>query len=274
MEQEITEDTMLAEELEEVVEVEEQPESGKEAKTEDLDTAITEGEAEEPTYNQEQWGGLLRDKQNETTARQQAQAEAAAHKALNEQLKQQLAEQSAPKEPQLSEDEAAEPVTRAELLNFGKSIAENIGKQLESQKATEKTQDIKQQQQTDAKNLQQTHTVKAKGPGLDAAAVLNEGTAYLQQNNPEMLKAAMKSPNFASQLYDLCLTFVPEIRKRNELRQKTLLAAQLNLNPKPPGGGVGGGGAPGGDSDDVLFGIIDGTISETDVDKMFAQDGT
>jgi hypothetical protein len=240
----------------------------------DIEAAVKDAEKPEPKYTEEQWSGLLRDKQAATSARQQAQADAAALRAQNELLLKQLEEKSSKAaEPELSEEQLNEPVNRAELMSFGKKMTENIAGLIENSKHADATSNLKSSQQADALKLNQTHTVKNKGVGLDAKTVLNEGTPYLQINHTKLYEAALNSPDAASKLYQLCVSFVPTIQKRHQARQHALLAAKLDESDTLPAGGGGGGGGAGGvpDGTDVLEAMMYGDVPEPEQDKIMGR---
>jgi len=207
----------------------------------------------------------LRDKQTAETNRQAAQVEAATVRETNEQLRRELAEARKPKETELSEEDALEPVTRGELHSFGKNLVSNVTKAISTQRETDQAKSLKQQQARDAQSLIKTHTVKSVGQGLDAETVINEGAAYLQTHHPSLYKAAMESPNCASELYKLCTTFVPEIIKRVAAKNNAKLANKLDESGQTPPSGAS---PPSTEGDSLLEGIIDGSVTEADCDKL------
>lgn len=223
-------------------------------------------DAEEKTYTQDQFSGLLRDKQASDSARQTAQADAAAVRAQNEELRRQVEDAKKPQETELSEEEANEAPTRAEMRAFGKQIVTEVVKAVKTDEEKTKVTSLKQKQAEDAQALVKSHTVKAKGQGLDAQTVIDQGAAYLQVHHPQLYKAARASPNAASELYRLAITFVPEIRAKEELRRNTELASKLNLEGDnlPPGGGGSGGGS----EDGLLMKMLSGELTESEVEAM------
>jgi hypothetical protein len=249
----------------------------EQVETEEQDAEVSESEARdgaiedagEKTYSQEQFSGLLNAKQEETAARQNAQAEAATLRENNEQLQRQLEEANKPKETELSEEEAGEMVTMGELHNFGKKLADNLTSAIKTQQDADKEATLKQKRSQNAQDLAKTHTVKAMGEGLDAQTVINEGVGYLQANHPTLYRAALASPNCASELYKLCTTFVPEIIKRAAAKKNAILANKLDQsgNPSLPSGS-----APTSEGTDFLESLIDGSISEADVENMVLEE--
>lgn len=237
--------------------------------SEATDAAIKE--AEPKTYTEEQWNGLMKDKQTEVKTRQTAAAEAAAAREANEQLRRELAEAQKPKEIELSEEDALEPVTRGEMVKRDKALVESITKAISTQRKTDRATTLSQQRAQDVENLKKTHTVKTMGLGLDAQTVVDEGAAYLQANHPTLFKAAMESPNAASELYKLCTTFVPDIIKRVATRNNAKLATKLDESGETPPSGSS---PPAAEGESLLEAILDGTVSEADVDGMVLGDET
>lgn len=233
--------------------------SNKEA----VDGAIED--AEPKTYSEEQFGGLLRDKQVAESNRQAAQADAAAAKEANEQLHRELVEAQRPQETELSEEDALEPITRGELVRSNKALVENITKVFSEQRKTDRAETLQQQRAQDVVNLKKTHTVKNMGQGLDARSVVDEGALYLRTNHPALFKAAMESPNAASELYKLSIAFVPEITKRAATKNNSVLATKLDESGETPPSGS----APAASEEEgLLEGILDGSVSEADLDAM------
>ncbi len=251
--------------------LEEQPEGtespdktdGTVSEQEAVDEAIKD--AEPKTYTEEQFSGLLRDKQLAESTRQQAVAEAAAAREFSEQLRRDLEEARKPKETELSEEDALEGVTRGELHQFGKNLVENVTKAISRQRETDKAATLKERRAQDATNLKKTHNVKTMGQGLDAQTVIDEGASYLQMNHPTLFKAAMEGPNAASELYKLCTTFVPDIIKRVAVRNNAHLAIKLDESDGTPPSGSSPSATPG---ESLLEGILLGSVTEADCNKM------
>lgn len=224
---------------------------------------------EEKTYTQEQFSGLLRDKQTSDVARQEAQAEAAAARQANEELQRRVEQAEKPKETELDEETADEPVLQRDLHAFGKKLVETITKAVGDQ--TQKTQsaNLKKEQAQNARNLLKTQTVKVAGSGLDAMSVISEGTAYLRQHYPKLLEAAVGESDGAEQIYNLSIALVPDIKKRADLKRNSSLARQLDDagNPLPPGSGGGGGS----EEEAILMSIVDGSMPEGEVDKLMGR---
>lgn len=258
---------------------EEQKNLEEQESTDELDTEVSDKEAtddaikdaEPKTYSEEQFGGLLRDKQTAETNRQVAVAEAAVAREANEQLRRELEEAQKPQETELSEEEAREEVTRGELIKRDKALVESITKAISTQRETDKSTTLKERRAQDVENLKKTHTVKTMGQGLDAQTVVDEGGLYLQTHHPTLFKAAMESPNAASELYKLCTTFVPDIVKRVAAKNNAKLATKLDESGETPPSGSS---PPATEGESLLQGILDGSVSEADVDKMILGDET
>lgn len=228
-----------------------------------VDGAIEDAEGK--TYSEDQFSGLLRDKQIAESNRQAAQAEAAAAKEANEQLHRELEEARKPKDTELSEEDALEPVTRGEMAKRDKALVENITKAVSTQRETDRAATLAQQRAQDVENLKKTHTIKSMGQGLDAQSVVDEGALYLRTHHPTLFKAAMESPNAATELYKLAITFVPDIVKRVAVKNNAKLAAQLDDSG---GTSPSGSGPSKTEGEGLLESLLDGSITEADVDKM------
>lgn len=241
---------------------------------------------EEPTKDAEpnveetpQFKGLLRDRQADRAALSQTNAELAATKQENERLQRQVADSSKPKDdlPQLSEDEAAEGVTRGEFVKtlhntlaaHGKKLVEDVTKVIDSRETKTKQVNLKKNQSADAQTLMRTCTAKTKGLTLDAKTVVDEAITYLSANDPEYLEFLAKQPDFASRVYRIATgePLVPSVGQRVTLRRNTLLAKKLDQG----GDDVPGGGTPSGDDLSVFETIMSSgdEMSDESLDKMY-----
>jgi len=243
-----------------------------EANAEAVDDAIKEAEAVDAKYTEAQFSGLLRDKQAETQARQMAQAELAQAKADAEALKRQLDEAKNASD-ELSEEEAYEAVTKGELKSLEKNLTKTVADLIKKTREADKMESVKAKQAESAISLQKTHTAATKGEGLDAKTVVDAAWAWLSENDKPMLEAMRNSANVAQRLYDFGVAFVPEIKTRYQTRQNALLAKKLDQSPQTPPGG-GGVNASKGDSDDVLLSIMDGSLPDTELEKMIMEGGS
>lgn len=223
-------------------------------------------EAEPKTFTQEQFSGLLRDKQAGELAHSQTRADLAASRLREEELRQQA---EVKPDVELSEEEAAEPVNRGELHNFRRNLVDEITKSVSKKTEKDKVDNINQQKAEDATSLVKSHTVKSKGQGLDARTVIDEGAPYLAIHHKTQYEAAMRSSNCASELYNLSIALVPEIRARAETRRNLLLAKKLDESGDTPPSG--GGSAPTGGDESILMSILDGSMPESELDKLMGR---
>lgn len=239
----------------EIVEVENQEEP-------EVQETPEEKPEESKTVPQEQFSGLLREKRAEASARQQAQADAAATRETNEQLRKELEEAKKPQPTELSEEDAAEPITRGEDLRNRNKLIKDIGDMVATKIEQGRATTLVERRSANAQALTKTHTVEAMGEGLDANTVVNEGAAWLQANKPHLFKAAIQGGDSASELYDLAITYVPEIKKRFQAHQNAILANKLDTSSDTPPSG----GGPAGEAADLLHTLM--TSSPAEIEKL------
>ena len=197
-------------------------------------------EAEPKIEDSPQFKGLLRDRQADRVALAETNARLAAETQERERLQRQIEDgKKTPDDfPELSEEEAREPVNMGELHNIlrstsaklGKNIVENVTKILDVRETKASKASLQKQQSADAKALMQTHTAETKGQALDAKTVVDETHSFLLANQPELAEFLAKQPNFASLLYKLGTgeALVPAVGQRVSLRRNTILAKQLD----------------------------------------------
>lgn len=238
------------------------------ATEEELNEVIAE---EEKTHTKTQFDGLLRDKQSEILARQEAQADAAAAKQQAEDLRVQLEAKNETK-GELSEDESEDIVTRGQLQKSLDKMVKDITMTLEKKTSQKEIVDLQKDQRKDVQALMKSHSVAKMGEGLDASTIVNEAGAWLRANKPDLFEAAKNSPDFATEIYNLGVAYVPSIKAKVLTRNKEQLLEELKNPEKPPGGG--GGDSPEGSIDDICLDIMYGTGTMTDdkeVDKVMGR---
>lgn len=235
-------------------------------------------DAEPKVEDSPEFKGLLRDRQSDRATLSHINAENAAYKQEVERLRRQVADTQRPtdEEPELSEDEASEGVTRGEFrktlrATLGKSntaLITEVTKLIDSRDARTSQVNLKKNQAADAQTLMRTHTAKTKGATLDAKTVVDETIAFMSVNQPELLEFLTKQPDYASLIYKIGTgePLVPTLGQRVTLRRNTLLAQQLDDKDKD----LPGGGAPSGDDLSVFEAILSSDVEMTDetLDKM------
>lgn len=230
-------------------------------------------EAEPKVEESQEFKGLLRDAQADRAALSHANAENAAYKQEIERLQNAAADAKKATDSTLTEEEAAEEVNRgqlhATLAAHNKGIVAEITKLLDARETRTTQANLKKNQAADAQALKRTHTVETRGLSLDAKTVVEETIAFLSVNNPELLEALSRQPDYASLVYKIGSgeALVPMVGKRVKLRNNTLLAQQLDDKNKD----VPGGGAPSGDDLGVFEAIMSSGEEMTDdnLDKLY-----
>jgi len=198
----------------------------EEVKTEQL-TGDEEGT--EKIYTKKEWKGLLGDKQNETRARQDAQAEAA-------NLRIQIAELRATKASTVEED-TGDPEDVATLAAVNKKLA-NLEKKLLGMYTKEKDEQstVKRTKliEKSFKAATDKYTEEKAGKGLTFDEV-NEGTKRMIEKNKVYRDLILSDENPGEKAYEVGL-LDPIIAKRHETYKKVLpekgVASKEGLEPK------------------------------------------
>jgi hypothetical protein len=196
----------------------------EEVKKEEIkETLIEEQTPEEIVYTEREWKGLLGDKQNETRARQEAQAEAA-------NLRIQIAELKAQKASTVeddtgdSEDVATFAAVNKKLANLEKKLVGMYTKEKEDQITAAKTKLINES----FEKAKEKYTEEKTGKGLSFDEV-NEGTARMITKNKIYRDLILNDENPAEKAYEIGLQD-PIIAKRLETYKKTL--PEKHITPK------------------------------------------
>jgi len=181
---------------------------------ETIETVIEE--PKEKTYSEKEWKGLLNDKQSETRARQEAQAEAA-------NLRIHIAELKAQKTSTVEED-TGDPEDVATIAKLKKEIAkakqELLGmytKEKEEQTTAARTKKINESYEKAISK----YTEEKAGKGLSFDEVVKEGTARMIAKNRVYQDLIVNDPDPAEKAYEIGLQD-PIIAKRLETYKKTL----------------------------------------------------
>jgi hypothetical protein len=196
----------------------------EEVKKEEIkETLIEEQTPEEIVYTEREWKGLLGDKQNETRARQEAQAEAA-------NLRIQIAELKAQKASTVeddtgdSEDVATLVAVNKKLANLEKKLVGMYTKEKEDQITAAKTKLINES----FEKAKEKYTEEKAGKGLSFDEV-NEGTARMITKNKIYRDLILNDENPGKKAYEIGLQD-PIIAKRLETYKKTL--PEKHITPK------------------------------------------
>jgi len=181
----------------------------------------------EKSYSEKEWKGLLGDKQNETRARQEAQAEAVIYKTQLADLQAQLAKKEAvdTRDP---EDVVTVAMLKKEIADlkslYTKTETEKEAKQTkaEQEKAKAKREKLLEKSLKDAR---EKYTKEKVGKGLSFDEV-SEGTTRMVEKNKVYGELIFNDSDPAEKAYEVGL-LDPVIAKRYETYKKT-------LPPEPP----------------------------------------
>ena len=169
------------------------------------------------TYTEEQFKGLLADKQAEVKKRQQLEQQLAEVKAEKEQGKPQP---SGEKEGGSEDDK---PMT---VGRFKKMMAEEKKAQTEADFALR-----------DARSREAAlteYTAESKGEGLDFETVITEGAKSLTEGD---LLAIRKAKEPAKEKYRRCVMLTPELNERAEAFRNSGLLEKIKLTGRVPATG-------------------------------------
>ena len=171
----------------------------------------------EKSYSEKEWKGLLGDKQNETRARQEAQAEAA-------NLKTQIAELQAKMDQKTSTDigDPEDVVTVAMLRKERDELKKELLGMYTKEKTEEATAKRDKLIEKSLKKAREKYTEEKAGKGLTFDDV-NEGTARMVKENKVYGELIFNDPDPAEKAYQVGL-LDPIIAKRVETYKKTLPA--------------------------------------------------
>lgn len=169
-------------------------------------------EVQEKTYSEEQFKGLLADKQAEVKKRQE--------------LEKQLSELKTAKDPTSGKNEGAEnrPLTVGE---FKKMMAEERKTNAEADFAL-------REKQTTAKAMA-TLTAEAKGEGLDFESVIAAGESNLTEGD---LLAIRQAKDPADEKYRRCIMLSPELSQRQQAIETNKLLEEIKLTGRVPASGA------------------------------------
>ncbi len=192
---------------------------------ETVETVIEE--PKEKTYSEKEWKGLLGDKQNETRARQEAQAEAANLRIQIAELKQSLEKKTSTVEEDTGDpdDVATIAKLRKEIANAKKELLGMYNKEKEDQTNAARTKVINESYEKAIAK----YTEEKAGKGLSFDEVVKEGTARMIAKNKIYRDLIMNDPDPAEKAYEIGLQD-PVIAKRLETYKKNL--PEQTVTPK------------------------------------------
>ena len=174
----------------------------------------------EKSYTEKEWKGLLGDKQNETRARQEAQAETAQYKTRLTELQAKLDQKAS-----IIEEDTGDPEDVATLAAVNKKIA-NLEKKLLGMYTKEKDDQTTEKRnkliEKSLKKAREKYTEEKAGKGLTFDEV-NEGTARMVKENKVYGELIFNDPDPAEKAYEVGL-LDSIIAKRYETYKKTLPA--------------------------------------------------
>ena len=177
--------------------------------------AVKETETEAKTYSEEQFKGLLADKQTEVKKRQSLEAEIAEFKAK---------QAKAPTAGDTAGDNEDAPLTKAEfkrlLAEEKKADADKAFNALEAETAVE---------------AKQKFTADSAGEGLDYDSVISAGQANLTEGDKLAIR---QSKNPAAEKYRRCIFNTPELSQKAEEVRTAKLLENVKLKGRVPGSGA------------------------------------
>ena len=184
--------------------------------TEEVKTEAAEEKTEAKTYSEEQFKGLLADKQAEVKKRQSIEAELAELKAKQTQT------------PPSGKNEGSEKSEDAPLTvsQFKKLLAE------ERQAEADKT--FRQLEAETAETAKQKFTAESQGEGLDYDSVISAGENSLTEGDKLAIRQS-KDP--AAEKYRRCIFNTPELNEKAEAVKTAKLLENVKLKGRVPGTG-------------------------------------
>jgi hypothetical protein len=192
-----------------------------------VENGSQENKAEAKSYSEEQFKGLLADKQAEVKKRQEAEQQIAA---LQKQLSQQTAPASRGNEgndQNRSFDDAQDrPLTMGQFKQL----------MAEQNKVNAENAFLVRQAQSE-KSAMAELTPAACGEGLDFASVVAAGQANLTEGDTLAIRAA---ENPAMEKYRRCILLTPELAQRQESVRTARLLENIKLTGRVPASGSGG----------------------------------
>jgi len=126
------------------------------------------------------------------------------------------------------DDDLDEPVTRGDLQKTLSTFEEK--QKAKNDKNREEQESCRRADIQSASLANLRKSTKDAPPGLDADTVIRKAGAWLSQNKKHLLKAALDSNDPGSELYELGLTYVPELRKISETAKHSIIIEDLKKN--------------------------------------------
>ena len=206
------------------------------------ETNVSSGEetkTEVKTYSEEQFKGLLADKQAEVKRRQQLESE------LSE-LKTAKADPPSGKIEGTADDDT--PMTQGQ---FKKLLAEERKANADADFALREKDSISE--------VKQKYTAETHGEGLDFDSVIAEGEANLSEGDKLAIR---QSKNPAYEKYRRCIFNTPELSEKAEAVRTSKLLENVKLKGRVPGSSGKGSSA---NATDVS------TMSQEELDKLAAE---
>jgi hypothetical protein len=175
---------------------------------------------EAKTYTEQQFSGLLADKQAEVRKRQEAEKRAAELEARLSEL------QNRPSRESEGSSEDEKPLTMAQ---FRKLMDQQ-------RKADQESAWALRQAESDRKAAAEM-TAQTCGEGLDFASVIAAGEKNLTEGDKLAIRQA---DNPAMEKYRRCILLTPELAEKQEAVRTSRLLEKIKLNGRVPASGGGG----------------------------------
>ncbi|MCJ7790522.1 MAG: hypothetical protein MUP69_10195 [Candidatus Atribacteria bacterium] len=173
-------------------------------------------EPKEKLYSEKEWKGLLGDKQNETRARQEAQAKVAQYELRLAELQSKLEQKASTVEEGDPEDVATIAVLNKKIANLESKLTGMYTKNETDKTTTEKNKLIEKSFEAASRK----YTEEKAGKGLTFDEV-NEGTKRMIEKNKIYRELILEDENPGEKAYEVGL-LDPIIAKRKETYKKTL----------------------------------------------------
>jgi len=200
-----------------------------------------ETKTEVKTYSEEQFKGLLADKQAEVKKRQSIEKELADLKAAKS--------ETPPSGKSEGSDSDDAPVT---VGQFKKLLAEERKADADARFAALEKDSVSE--------VKQKYTAETHGEGLDFDSVIAEGEANLSEGDKLAIR---QSKNPAYEKYRRCIFNTPELTEKAEAVRTSRLLENVKLKGRVPGAG----GIAGSVSNETDV----SNMSEADLDKLAAE---